>query len=121
MSDIRTNSATGADYDPNPAGPDGSLVVKWRLSDVDDATGRPGTTIDFDFPVDVDCVRTDDATVGSTCSASAAANSVAPGSFIYGQQAVLQTFRVRVTDSGPDGVHGNGDDRNFAQQGIFIP
>jgi hypothetical protein len=34
---------------------------------------------------------------------------------------VVQVFRVRVNDSGADGVRGNADDVLFAQQGIYIP
>jgi hypothetical protein len=34
---------------------------------------------------------------------------------------VVQNFRLRAADSGPDGVRANGDDRNFAMQGIYVP
>ena len=33
----------------------------------------------------------------------------------------MQSFRLRLNDSGPDNVRGNADDRLFEQQGIFEP
>jgi hypothetical protein len=38
-----------------------------------------------------------------------------------GKQAVVSVYRVRLNDSGADGIRGNGDDQNFAQQGLFKP
>jgi hypothetical protein len=37
------------------------------------------------------------------------------------KQMVLHTFRLRLVDSGPDGVLGNSDDALFAQQGLYLP
>ena len=34
---------------------------------------------------------------------------------------MLQTFRLRVNDSGLDGVRGSADDAIFATQGVFVP
>ena len=34
---------------------------------------------------------------------------------------VLQVFRLRLNDSGPNGVRGDGDDRLFATEGLFVP
>jgi hypothetical protein len=48
-------------------------------------------------------------------------NALTPGTFKDDQNNVLQLFRVRVYDCGPDGMHGNADDRIFASQGIFVP
>ena len=36
-----------------------------------------------------------------------------------GRSTVMQSFRVRLNDSGPDNVRGNGDDKLFEQQGIL--
>jgi hypothetical protein len=33
----------------------------------------------------------------------------------------LQVFRLRLNDSGPNGVRGDSDDRLFATEGIYIP
>ena len=34
---------------------------------------------------------------------------------------VMQVFRFRVNDSGTNGTRGDGDDRIFAVEGIYIP
>jgi hypothetical protein len=34
---------------------------------------------------------------------------------------VIQSFRVRIDDSGANGVRGDSDDRIFATQGVFVP
>ena len=47
--------------------------------------------------------------------------TVSPGSVSAGRRAIVQLFRVKATDSGPDGVLGNADDKLFEQQGIFSP
>jgi hypothetical protein len=120
-SDVRA-IAGGGDYVPNSSGPDVTLVERWRLSDNNNgASGDPATSIDFDFPVSVDCVASADPARGSTCSVSTTADATMPGSIVAGNNMVVQTFRVLVNDSGVDGVLGNGDDRAFAQQGIYIP
>ena len=37
------------------------------------------------------------------------------------RQTVVQAFRVRVDDSGANGIRGDSDDRIFATQGLFVP
>jgi hypothetical protein len=34
---------------------------------------------------------------------------------------VLQVFRLRLNDSGANGVRSDGDDRLFATEGVFSP
>jgi hypothetical protein len=34
---------------------------------------------------------------------------------------VLQVFRLRLNDSGLNGIFGDSDDRNYAMQGLFVP
>jgi Tol biopolymer transport system component len=119
-SDIQTPG--GADYDP-VTGPDLSGVARIRFTDLrscspSPCTGpydKPGTGGDVDFgPVPVSCVPSGDSSVppGSDCSVTTTANTVVPGSVVSGKQAVVQLFRVRVTDNA-----GN----LFMQQGIFVP
>jgi hypothetical protein len=129
MSDIRASSATSSDYDPNPSGADVTVSSRWRLTDQgNDTPGQPcapyscpATTADFDFPVPVDCAATADPVVGASCSADTSTNALIPGSLEAARATVIQNFRVRAADSGPDGVRGNSDDRTFAMQGIYIP
>ena len=44
-----------------------------------------------------------------------------PGSVREGREMVLQSFRLRLNDAGANDVRGDGDDRAFAQQGVYIP
>jgi hypothetical protein len=123
LSDVRSGSATGADYDPDPSGPDIRLVERWRLTDY--GSGPSGsdraTTTDFDFPVPADCVETVGDPAGSDCYVSTSANAVTPGSIQENARAVIQLFRVRVQDSGANALLGDADDRLFAQQGFYVP
>ena len=122
ISDVRS-IASGGDYAPNGSGPDVTLTAKLRLSDYFNGPLRslPSTTGDFQFPVGVNCAPTADPSVGSTCSASTTANAVTPKTIVEGRDSKLQVFRVRVEDSGANGVLGDSDDRTFAQQGIYVP
>jgi hypothetical protein len=121
LTDVRS-IPTGADYLPNANGPDVTLTEKIRLSDTlnGPTLDAGGTTSDFDFPVQVSCAATASTSVGSTCTASTSADAITPGKIKESRRMVLQTFRVRVTDSGANGTPGNADDRSFAQQGFFV-
>jgi hypothetical protein len=76
---------------------------------------------DNDFLVPVDCATTADPTIGAACSAATNANAVSPGLIKEGKQAVLQAFRVRLRDSGANGIRNDGDDKGFAMQGYYVP
>ena len=120
--DVRATSPTGPDYNPNPSGPDLTLVTKFRISDLSNggAATDQGTLTDLDFAIPVDCATTAGG-AGSNCSASTTADAVSPGMIKEGRSTLMQAFRVRLVDSGPDNVRGNGDDRLFQQQGILAP
>jgi hypothetical protein len=120
--DIRSRQ-TGADYVPNAGGADVVLVEKLRISDRRNSPSGsdPATVVDFDFPVGVECAGTADPATGSVCSASTSADAVTPGAIAEGRDMVLQVFRVRVNDAGQNGAPGDGDDRNFSQQGMYVP
>jgi hypothetical protein len=34
---------------------------------------------------------------------------------------LVQVFRLRLNDSGPNGIRNDSDDMLFAQQGVFVP
>lgn len=120
-SDVRDRQS-GGDYLPSATGPDVTLKLKLRVSD--DANGSPaverGTITDFSFDVPVSCTATA-GIAGSTCDASTSADSVLPGMIREGKDTVIQAFRARLDDSGANRVRGDGDDRNFAMQGLYIP
>lgn len=124
ITDVRAGSPTGADYNPNAAGPDMTLFTRARLTDLQNGPSggtSAGTTTDLELPgVPIDCV-TSAGPEGANCNLSTSADAVLPGVIKEGRQTVGQVFRARVSDSGPDGVRGNGDDVLFAQQGIYIP
>jgi hypothetical protein len=118
----------GAPYLPvaGPA-PDVALRFRMRLNDHLNCSppgcGPPfpsaGTTSDFDFRVPVDCTP---AAPAATCalltSVDAVAGSVA--AIAGGSEQNAQIFRMRVADSGANGVQGDADDREFAQQGLVV-
>src|SRR5205085_5467911 len=115
--DVRATSPTGPDYNPNPSGPDMTLVTKFRITDLSNggAASDQGTATDLDFAIPVDCATT----VGaerSNCSASTTADAVTPGMIKEGRSTVMQAFRVRLNDSAPDNVRGNVDDKLSEQQ-----
>jgi WD40 repeat protein len=123
--DVRATSVSGPDYNPNGGGPDLTLVARLRMTDARNGPSQTdsATATEIDFSAPVACFPTASTTIGSTCSANTSADALMPGAFTGGGQAVLQLFRVRVDDSGPNNVYegGAGDDRLLLQQGIFSP
>jgi len=128
--DVRALSATGADYNPVPAGNDMNTLAKIRISDHYNTTGAnpcsgttscPATVSDLDFTVGVPCVPTADPSIGSTCSVSTTADGTIPGVTLENKNAVVQVFRVKAKDAGANGTPGDTDDRDAFMQGIYIP
>jgi hypothetical protein len=120
LSDVKTPG--GADYAPNPSGPDLTEITRLRLTDkANNYGGASGTATEYDFRVPLDCAATSDPSVGSTCSTSTSADSLLPGFVTEQRQTVVQAFRVRIDDAGTNGTTGDSDDRIFATQGIYIP
>jgi hypothetical protein len=120
LSDIQATG--GGDYNPNPTGADLTAVTRLRFTDLANGSGGvAATATEYDFRVPIDCTSTPDPSVGSTCSANTTANALVPGLIQEAQQAVVQAFRVRIDDSGANGIRGDSDDRIFATQGVFVP
>jgi hypothetical protein len=121
LSDIQTTS--GADYNPNGSGADLTQAARIRLSDQANGYGGVSATAgDVEFLVPIDCAPTADPSVGSNCSVNTTADSLMPGFTQEGRKAVVQVFRVRVYDSGLNGVReAGGDDKLFAHEGVFVP
>jgi hypothetical protein len=121
LSDIR--AAGGADYNPNPSGPDGTLVTRLRFTDRanDPAGTSAGTATDLDLSLPFSCTPTSDPSLGSTCALDSSADAISPGAIKENKATVLQVFRLRLNDSGPNGVRGDSDDRLFATEGVYIP
>jgi Tol biopolymer transport system component len=121
LSDVQTPG--GADYNPNLLGADVTLDGRLRITDSANGASQqePGTSSDQDFPVPVDCVPTPAPATGSTCSVTTTADTITAGTVKEGKRAVIQLFRARLIDSGPNGTRGDSDDTLFAQQGIYVP
>jgi hypothetical protein len=121
--DIRSGSATGADYDPVPAGDDATLITRWRISDNYNGASLtdPATVQDFDFKVPVNCTATSDPSVGSTCNVDTTADSLTAGEIKEGKAMTIQLFRIVLNDAGANGTRGDADDRIFEQQGLYNP
>jgi len=80
------------------------------------------TVVDVGFPIPIDCIGTPaDQNRGSSCGVNTTANALMPGIVRDGDAAVWQVGQIELTDSGPDGTRGNGDDDLFAVQGVFLP
>jgi hypothetical protein len=121
--DIRGGSPTGPAYDPNSVGPDMTMRVKLRISDTYNGPDHvlPATLIDNLIGADVRCVPSW-FTSGSMCNVATTANAlVGDNGFHINRHTVIQAFRMRLFDSGADGVYNNSDDTSFATQGIYIP
>jgi hypothetical protein len=129
ITDVRATNATGPDYNPNPGGADMGLDSRFRMTNLNNCSGvgctgpytQAATTADITFPVLVDCVSNGDPLIGSTCSAATSLNAINPGNIRVAKHTVISLFRIIARDSGPDGVRGNSDDRQFSQQGFYVP
>jgi Tol biopolymer transport system component/agmatine/peptidylarginine deiminase len=123
LTDVRAGSRTGADYNPNPGGDDATIVFRLRISDLFNGASPPlsATVTDTSFSTPVNCATTADPSTGADCSTATSANAVMPGAIREGQQTVFAIFRVRLFDSGANGVRGDSDDRSFAMQGYYVP
>ena len=128
LTDIQTT--TGADYNPNPSGPDLTAYARVRLTDLRNCTptpcsgpyDKPATTTDTFLTFPVDCVEvTWIPNTGSSCSANTSANALTPGFAREGNGTVVQSFRMLVDDSGANGIRADSDDRIFMMQGVFVP
>jgi hypothetical protein len=120
LTDIQ--STAGGDYNPNASGADLTAVTRLRITDkANGYGGLPATATEYDFKVPIDCSSTPDPSVGSSCSANTTANALIPGLIQEQRQTVVQPFRVRIDDSGANGIRGDSDDRIFATQGVFVP
>jgi hypothetical protein len=123
LTDVRAGSATGPDYTPNPSGPDVTLAAKWRITDTRNGPSSTdsATVSDFEFGVPVDLGASEDTNSGSECYVATSADAIVPDAIREGGNTVIDVFRVMMRDSGADGIRGNADDRQFAQQGSYIP
>jgi dipeptidyl aminopeptidase/acylaminoacyl peptidase len=120
LTDIQ--AVAGGDYNPNATGADLTAVTRLRFTDkANGYGGLPATATEYDFRVPIYCSSTSKHSIGSTCTTNTTANSLIPGLIQEQEQIVVQAFRVRIDDSGANGIRGDSDDRIFATQGFFVP
>jgi hypothetical protein len=120
LTDIQ--AVAGGDYNPNASGADLTAVTRFRTTDkANGYGGLPATATEYDFKVPIDCSSTSKHSIGSTCTANTTANSLIPGLIQEQRQTIVQAFRVRIDDSGANGIRGDSDDRIFMTQGVFVP
>jgi plastocyanin len=81
----------------------------------DPATGD--TTLSFAIP----CTATGAGNIGSACSITTTANSIAPGAVVSGARAIWEVPNVKVFDGGADGVAATAGNTLFADQAVFVP
>ena len=142
ITDVRELAAPANDYNPDPTGPDMTLVAQipapstttsgemLRLTDHRNIgpgpAGGAATTVDFDFPIPVDCNDTPPG-IGSTCGVTTSFNAILPGFVKFDpaspnrNRQTIEIGQVQVYDSGQDKVRGTNDDTLFAVQGIWNP
>lgn len=127
-------SGAGAPYQtpPEPQTTPGDVAARFRIRISDhancfappscpglppDTTGynQPGTMTDLDFRFGIYCDTT------GSCQAATSGNAIVPRAFASGEVNNMQVFRVRITDSGQNGVLGDVDDQEFAMQGLLLP
>jgi len=115
------NAAAGSDY-IGELEATADLRVTDRFNGVEAGGGEDAaTSVDFPFPVTIQCSGTPD-DVGGQCAVATTANAIVPGAVRDGQRAIVQLSQVRVNDGGPDGLAATADgNQKFAAQGIFIP
>lgn len=117
VGDVR--SSTGSDYTGGV-----TLAMKLRFTDTYNgpSLADPATVSDVEIRAGGTCaVQGAPSPPGSSCNINTNLDALAAGTIREGKNTVMQTFRVRMNDAGPDGVSGNADDRIFATQGIYIP
>jgi hypothetical protein len=110
------NAAAGADYT-------GQLQVQVPLRIIDRNSGPDltGVTQDTTYSFTSPCTATTSTTIGSTCSVTTTADSLAPGAVAAGYRSIWQLGKVDVYDGGSDGVVSTAPNTRFMTQGYFVP
>lgn len=139
VTDVRSGTPTGPDYDrpganrqdltasatiPNASAGSGTQITDGDNRLAADPTGpydKNATVVPLSFPIPLDCTPTADPAVGSTCDVRTTANTLVPGSAVAGKRAIWELGQIQLLDQGPNGTPGDGDDRVFETQGVFVP
>jgi hypothetical protein len=129
ITDVRVVNSTP----PNSADYTGRLGVRvdLKITDQRNAPEMPeaGTTNTFPLEISTQCVSTVSTTIGADCSATTSLNALLPGAAVETRRAVWQLGQTSVRDAGANGTGyaacpptcGDGDEKTFLRQGIFVP
>jgi hypothetical protein len=117
----------GSDYS-------GKLLAQATVRITDRANGpgedENGTVADTLLEMPVTCVGTAASTIGSHCALNTTIEALIPGAVREGKRSIWALGQVAVRDAGPNGTGygagcpmtcGDGDERTFLRQGIFVP
>jgi hypothetical protein len=137
ISDVRSGSPTGPDYDTSSAQdltgiatlPGTAQGTTAQITDQNNQSdGDPGGPYDksatvqpIKFPIPIDCVGVANPVDGSVCNAQTTANTLVPGSVVAGKRAIWELGQLQVLDQGANGTPGDADDNVFEVQGVFVP
>jgi hypothetical protein len=113
-------TSTGDPYLPNPTGPDMTLVFKLRITDSYNGPSldAPATVSDVELAVPINCQQFPNQE--PTCDGYTSMDALQPGLIRENGATVLQTYIMRVKDSGLNGIRGDSDDRQFGMQGFSV-
>jgi hypothetical protein len=77
---------------------------------------------DTPISLTIPCAQTADPTLGSECSLTTTADTLAPGTIVEDARSVWALGDIRVFDGGPDGSASTlSGDTLFAVPGLFAP
>jgi hypothetical protein len=126
ITDVRKTDQAGSDYL-------GRLGVKadLRITDQRNAAEQPesGTSQTYPLEVSIQCAGTAATTAGATCNANTSLNALLPGAVVERKRSIWALGQTVVMDAGPNETGyaacpptcGDGDERAFLRQGVFIP
>jgi hypothetical protein len=134
MTDVRCRATNAA----CPGGPlsdyTGKVLLTATVRLTDKFNGSPttesATVQDFTIQVPMQCNATASTSIGGSCIATTAANSLYPGLVLDGKRTLWQLDNITVSDAGPNGTGygagcpttcGDGDETVFLRTGVFVP
>jgi hypothetical protein len=121
---------------PSGAGSDytGKLLARASVRITDRANGpdedESATMVDTPLEMPVTCVGTAASTIGAHCALNTTVDALIPGAVRESKRSIWQLGQASVQDAGPNGTGfgagcpstcGDGDERTFLRQGIFVP
>jgi hypothetical protein len=126
INDVHNTDAARTDYI-------GRLGIKvdLQITDQRNAPEQPeaGTSKTSPLQLSIQCTGTAATTIGATCNANTSLNALLPGAVLERKRAIWALGQTVVMDAGPNQTGyatcpptcGDGDERAFMRQGVFVP